>query len=167
MTILLSRHSVGTYPETSSHTTCQGTFWLQSSQLTEPLWTDPGTKSGISVCKLISTLKKKKAGGNEWSYILLKFLQSEEKATTTVIHWGLSTNVAKWQEKNFPAASMYNCLGSLASWACPEVLSLMCLLTSSEELHIQSDIPARLAAKTQRWAHVRPGPISGPCSAEH
>ena len=87
----------------------------QSSQLTEPLWTDPGTKSGISVCKLISTLKKKKAGGNEWSYILLKFLQSLEKATTTVIHWGLSTNVAKWQEKNFPAASMYNCLGSLAS----------------------------------------------------
>ena len=27
----------------------------QSSQLAEPLWTDPGLKSGISVCKLIST----------------------------------------------------------------------------------------------------------------
>ena len=31
----------------------------QSSQLTEPLWTDPGIKSGMSVCELISTLKKK------------------------------------------------------------------------------------------------------------
>ena len=26
LTMLLSRHSVGTYPETTSHTTCQGTF---------------------------------------------------------------------------------------------------------------------------------------------
>ena len=26
LTMLLSRHSVGTYPETSSHATCQGTF---------------------------------------------------------------------------------------------------------------------------------------------
>ena len=33
----------------------------QSSQLAEPLWTDPGLKSGISVHELISTLKKKKA----------------------------------------------------------------------------------------------------------
>ena len=34
--------------------------WTQSSQFTEPLWTDPGIKSGISVCELISTLKKNK-----------------------------------------------------------------------------------------------------------
>ena len=32
--------------------------WL--FQLAEPLWTDPGVKSGISVHKLISTLKKTK-----------------------------------------------------------------------------------------------------------
>ena len=42
----------------------------QSSQPTEPLWTDPGIKSAISVRKLISALKKlklKKAlAGNEW-----------------------------------------------------------------------------------------------------
>ena len=31
-----------------------------SSQLAEPLWTDPGLKSGISVHELISTKKKKK-----------------------------------------------------------------------------------------------------------
>ena len=42
----LSRHSVGTYKETSSHAIRQGTFGL---------WTDPGLKSGISVRKLIST----------------------------------------------------------------------------------------------------------------
>ena len=30
----------------------------QSSQLAEPLWTDPGLRNGISVCNLISTFKK-------------------------------------------------------------------------------------------------------------
>ena len=35
----------------------------QSSQLTEPLWTDPGLKSGNSVRELISTLQKNSAGG--------------------------------------------------------------------------------------------------------
>ena len=34
-----------------------------SSQLAGPLWTDPGLKSGISARELISTLKKKPAGG--------------------------------------------------------------------------------------------------------
>ena len=32
----------------------------QSCQLAEPLWADPGQKSGISVHELISTLEKKK-----------------------------------------------------------------------------------------------------------
>ena len=32
----------------------------QSSKLAEPLWTDPGLKSGINVRELISTKKKKK-----------------------------------------------------------------------------------------------------------
>ena len=35
-----------------------GNIQPQSSQLTEPLWTDSGLKSGISVRQLISTLKK-------------------------------------------------------------------------------------------------------------
>ena len=48
---------MGTYPETSSHATRQGTLG-QSSQLAEPLWTDPGLKNGISVCELISIFKK-------------------------------------------------------------------------------------------------------------
>ena len=40
-------------------------------KLTEPLWTDPGLKSGISVCKLISTLKKKcRWGMNCWTISL-------------------------------------------------------------------------------------------------
>ena len=54
----------------------------QSSQLAEPLWTDPGINSGISVHELISTLKKKKAQvGIEWSNILPQILVSEENAT--------------------------------------------------------------------------------------
>ena len=59
----LSRHRVGTYfPEASSHANCQetGNTRPQSSQLGEPLWTDPGIKSGISVRELISASKKKK-----------------------------------------------------------------------------------------------------------
>ena len=59
-TILLSRHNVGTYQENSSHATRQGNTQPRSSQLAEPLWTDPGLESGISVRKLISTSKKKK-----------------------------------------------------------------------------------------------------------
>ena len=58
----LSTQSVGPYHETSSHATRQGTL-SQLSQLSEPLWTDSGLKSGISVLELISTLKKKSAGG--------------------------------------------------------------------------------------------------------
>ena len=62
LTRLLSRHSVGTYQEMSSHTTCQGTLG-QLPELAEPLWTDPGLKSKISTRELISTLKKKITGG--------------------------------------------------------------------------------------------------------
>ena len=54
----------------------------QSSQLTEPLWTDPGIKSGISVHELISTSKKKKKAqaGNEQSNIVPKSLQVRKKS---------------------------------------------------------------------------------------
>ena len=69
----------------NSHATRQGALG-QSSQLAEPLWTDPGLKSGISVRKLISTKKqtnKQTQAGNELSNILPKILAREEKATTT------------------------------------------------------------------------------------
>ena len=73
--------SVGTYPEMSSHATCQGTFIdLQSPQIAELLWTDSGIKSGFSVRELISTLKKKMQVGNQWSNILTKSLQTRKKA---------------------------------------------------------------------------------------
>ena len=58
----------------------------QSSQLAEPLWTDPGLKSGISVCELICTLKKKEKKSAVWERNVehsQKFLASEEKATIT------------------------------------------------------------------------------------
>ena len=64
-----------------------GNTQLQSSQLAEPLWTNPGVKSGISVRKLISDEKKrekKKAqAGNERSNFLPKSSHArEDKATT-------------------------------------------------------------------------------------
>ena len=66
-----------------------GNTRLQSSQLAEPLWTDPGLKSGISVHELISTLNnqkqtnKKKAGREQIVEHSPKILAREEKATTT------------------------------------------------------------------------------------
>ena len=51
----LSRLSVGTYRETSSHATSSGNIRPKSSQLAEPLWIDPGIESGISERELIST----------------------------------------------------------------------------------------------------------------
>ena len=68
LTMPLCRHSVGTCHEMSS----SGNTRPQSSQLAEPLWTDRGLKSGISVRELISTLKQKAQAGNELSNILPK-----------------------------------------------------------------------------------------------
>ena len=51
----------------------------QSSQLAEPLWTDPSIKSEISVHDLIFTLKKAQAG-NEWLNILPKSSQARKKS---------------------------------------------------------------------------------------
>ena len=48
----------------------------------EPLWTDRGVKSGISVRELISIQKQpqqKVQAGNEWSNILTKFSKVREK----------------------------------------------------------------------------------------
>ena len=54
----LSRHSVGTYPETNSHATCQRTFG--HSRLSSL------SHCGVElVCELISTEKKKKSAGGE------------------------------------------------------------------------------------------------------
>ena len=60
LAVLLSRHRVETYQETSWHATCQENIRPHSSQLAEPLWTDPGIMSGISDRELITTSKKKK-----------------------------------------------------------------------------------------------------------
>ena len=46
--MLLSRHSVGTYLETSSQCNLSGNIWPQSSQLAETLLTDPGIKIVIA-----------------------------------------------------------------------------------------------------------------------
>ena len=82
LTMPLSRHNVGTYPETSSHTTCQDTFVL-SSQPAQPLWADPGRKNGISMRELVSTSKKKKKKRrHEWMVEYSKILANEEKAIT-------------------------------------------------------------------------------------
>ena len=56
----LPRHSVGILSRNLVTRNSSGNTRSQSSQLPEPLWTNPGIKSGITVCKLISTLKKKK-----------------------------------------------------------------------------------------------------------
>ena len=59
----LNMHTLLTQQSLSGLTMLSSIVWdssgntqPQSSQLTEPLWTDPGVKSGISVCELISVL---------------------------------------------------------------------------------------------------------------
>ena len=62
-----------------------GNIQPQSSQLAEPLWTDPGIENGISVRKLISILKKRQ----EKSEYSPQILTNEEKATITTMGGGL------------------------------------------------------------------------------
>ena len=60
-----------------------GNIQPQLSQFAEPLWTDPGIKSGSSGCELISTSKKKSAC-REWMVEHSpKILTRKVKATTT------------------------------------------------------------------------------------
>ena len=63
-----------------------------TSQLAEPLWTDPGIKSGISLRELISTSKEKeekkrkqkKSTGRVWMIeYSSKSLANEKNATNT------------------------------------------------------------------------------------
>ena len=77
----LSRHSAGTYGNELTRKST-GNTRSQSSQLTEPLWTDFGLKNGISVLELISTLKKKKRRRRLTGRTFYQILASEEKATT-------------------------------------------------------------------------------------
>ena len=86
----------------------------QSSRLAEPLWTDPGLKSGISVRELIWTSnkqtnkqtkktkkKKKKTARGEWLIELSpQILASEERAAT-------STGLGLWLECRTVATSVY------------------------------------------------------------
>ena len=60
LTLPLSRHSVGTYQENELTRNSSRNTQPESSQVAEPLWTDPGSKSEISVRELISAQKKKK-----------------------------------------------------------------------------------------------------------
>ena len=66
LTMPPSRHSVGTYRRNKLTCNSSGKTWSQSSQLAEPMWTDPGRKNGISVHELISLKNIFKNTGGEW-----------------------------------------------------------------------------------------------------
>ena len=89
-----------------------GNTQLQSSQLAESLWTDPGLKSGNSLCKLISTLKKreKKSAGGEWIVEHSpQILACEEKATTITTKPCFWSNDLLWLKLiENGSVSMYN-----------------------------------------------------------
>ena len=73
-------------------------FRPQSYQPAEPLWTDPGMKTGISVRELISTPNNKAQAGNEWLQILPRSLQARKKPS---LHTGVPAVSGK---------TWYNCL---------------------------------------------------------
>ena len=90
LTMPLSRHCVGTLSGNKFTHNSSGNTRSQSSQLAEPLWTNPGVKSGISVRKLIST-EKEKSAGREWIVERSpKILAHEEKASTSNILYQVS-----------------------------------------------------------------------------
>ena len=75
-----------------------GNTQLQSSQLAEPLWTDPGLKSEISLRELISTLKKKAQAGNELSNILPKSSHARKKPPFISLTDCLEASTSKFQK---------------------------------------------------------------------
>ena len=82
---MLTRHSLGTYQGIELTRNSSVNTRPQSSQFAEPLWTDPGIKSEISVRELISTKKgrekeRKVQAGNRQTFP--PNARSEEKATT-------------------------------------------------------------------------------------
>ena len=101
----------------------------QSSQLAEPLWTDPYLKSGITLRELISTSKKeeeKKSAGGEW--IIEHFpqiLAREEKATWNVLLLTLThSNQAPFHagKKRRPGCIIQMCGSGSRSFSTPSLL---------------------------------------------
>ena len=80
-TMPLSKHSVRISRNEPTYNLL-GNIQLQSSQLTEPLWTDLGVKSGFNVRLLISTSSFLSAGRECMVEHSPKMLASEERATT-------------------------------------------------------------------------------------
>ena len=87
LTMPLCRQSVGKLSGNDLTRNSSGNTRTQSSQPAEPLWTNSGVKSGISVRKLISTLKKKKKAqaGNKLSNILAKSSHARKKTPSPVV----------------------------------------------------------------------------------
>ena len=85
LTMPLSRHSVGTYQETSPKRNSSGNTQPKSSQLAEPLWTDPGLKlADLHIIKKFF-FSTRMMNGQAFSHNPHK----REKATTT-------TSGGKW-----------------------------------------------------------------------
>ena len=87
---MLSRHSVGTYQGNGFTRNSSGTTRPQSFQLAEPLWTDLGIKSGISMRELISTKKKTNKQKNTQAGNRRTFPEnprSEEKGADSMLEW--------------------------------------------------------------------------------
>ena len=75
---MLTRHSLGTYQGIELTRNSSVNTRPQSSQFAEPLWTDPGIKSEISVRELISTKKgrekeRKVQAGNRQTFHIFFF----------------------------------------------------------------------------------------------
>ena len=110
LTMSVSRHSMGTYRKRSPTHNSSGNTRPQSSQLTEPLWTDSGRKSGDIVRELISTDKKRRRGLNGPTFP--KIWKSHHHHHTAVVNCRVNTSVV--------SSRQYSCRGqqsSTVSWA--------------------------------------------------
>ena len=77
----------------------------QSPLFAEPLWTDPGLQSGISVHKLIFTLKKKSAG-REGIVILPKSSHARKKPPPPLTIFHLPHHMECGSAENMSAGNL-------------------------------------------------------------
>ena len=118
---------MGRYQGNELTSNSSGNTQPQSSQLAEPLWTDPGIKSGISVRELIFTSKKKKKktqAGNKRSNILPKFSQAR-KRPPGLVPWDLLATI-EFIQRSFSLLKTMVCECSFL----PNSLLLACGLVS-------------------------------------
>ena len=139
-----------------------GNIRPQSSQLDEPLWTDPGLKSGLSVRELISTSKKKKKRRKEKKEREKKKKErkkerkkrSEENATTTISVEALTGSRSVLGSNEGLFTDVRRSVNQEAASNLPTTFTfLQLVLSSASHTQFQSSAPRFKGILIVGWCH--------------